>query len=121
MPKLKNQPPRLCRIKATNTAVVYVNGRRIVLGPYGTEKSLQEYARFLTEWTNAEIKETVRVEKKVPTIAKLVAEFLKWAENHVYSDVFYGDKTAASGLLRLHRSTLVSDFGPLLPTFGRYS
>ena len=59
----------MCRIKAANTAVVYVNGRRIGLVPYGSEKALQEYARFLAEWTNAEIKETVRTEKKTPATA----------------------------------------------------
>ena len=113
MPKLKNQPPRLCRIKATNTAVVYVNGRRIVLGPYGSEKALQEYARFLTEWTNAEIKETVRVEKKTPTVAKLTATFLKWAETNVGGSRFGHYKVVSKALLKFYRSTLISDFGPL--------
>ena len=80
MPKLKNQPPKICRIKSNNAAVVYINGRTIYLGQWGSEKALQEYARFLTEWTNAEVKETVRFEKRTPTVAKLVAEFLKWAE-----------------------------------------
>ena len=113
MPKLKNQPPRLCRIKATNTAVVYVNGRRVVLGPYGSEKALQEYARFLTEWTNAEIKETVRTEKKTPAVAKLVTAFLKWTEPNVSNGDFINYKAAAKSVLRLHRNTLTSDFGPL--------
>ena len=76
MPKLKNQPPKICRIRSNNAAIVYVNGRTIYLGQWGTEKALQEYARFLTEWTNAEIKETIRAEKRPPTVAKLVAEFL---------------------------------------------
>ena len=102
----------MCRIKATNTAVVYVNGRRIVLGPYGSEKALQEYARFLTEWTNAEIKETVRVEKKTPTVAKLIAEFLKWAEKNVDSIHFCHCKVAASFLVSPHRRTPVDEFGP---------
>ena len=83
MPGLESQPPKICRIKSNNAAVVYVNGRTIYLGQWGTEKTLQEYARFLAEWTNAEIKETVRTEKKTPTVARLVTAFLKWTEPNV--------------------------------------
>jgi len=54
MPKLKNRPPKICRIKSNNVTVVYVNGRTIYLGQWRTEKSLQEYVRFLAEWTNAD-------------------------------------------------------------------
>jgi integrase len=116
MPKLKNVPPKLCRIKATNTAVVSINGRRIVLGPYGSEKSLQEYARFLAEWTNADVKEKVRAEKKSPTVAKLVAEYLKWAEKNIAPPHFVHSKTAASFLVSLHRQTPVENFGPIALT-----
>jgi hypothetical protein len=112
IPKFKNTPPKLCRIKGNNAAVVYINGRTIYLGQWGTEKSLQEYARFLIEWTNAENKATVRAEKKTVTVAKLVSAYLKYAEKNIDNGHFLHSKTVASFLIKSHRHTLVENFGP---------
>jgi len=50
----------LCWIKTTNPAVVCEIGRWVVLGPYDSEKSLQESTGFLAERMNVEVNETVR-------------------------------------------------------------
>jgi len=47
MPKLTNRPPKYAKFK--NYAVTFHNGKRIYLGPYGSEKSHTAYARLLAE------------------------------------------------------------------------
>lgn len=111
MPKLKNVPPKLCRIKSSNTAVVYCGGKRIVLGPWGSEKSLQEYSRFLVEWSKADVKETVRKKKEVTTAA-LIAAFLKWADGTVDPSDFANYRAASKAIRKLYPYLPVAEFGP---------
>ena len=47
MPKLKNQPPKYCKIN--KYAVVYVDGKPHYLGLYGSPESHAAYSRFVAE------------------------------------------------------------------------
>jgi len=49
MPKI-NRPPTYRLHKARNCAVVTINGRNHYLGPYGSPKSHEKYARLIAEW-----------------------------------------------------------------------
>lgn len=50
MPRLLKRPPKYGRHKASGQACVYVNGREVYLGKYGSPKSHQRYRDFLAEW-----------------------------------------------------------------------
>ncbi len=50
MPRLLKRPPKYGRHKASGQACVYVNGREVYLGKYGSDKSHQRYREFLADW-----------------------------------------------------------------------
>ena len=50
MPKLKNQLPKMCKMGVY--AVVNYQGKKPVLGKWGTPEAKQAYARFITEIQN---------------------------------------------------------------------
>ena len=50
MPKLKNRPPKMG--KMGNYAVVRYQGKKIMLGRWGSDEAKQAYARFITELQN---------------------------------------------------------------------
>ena len=50
MPRLFHTPPKYRRHKSTNQAIVHFGGRRVYLGPYGSEKSHRRYQQLLAEW-----------------------------------------------------------------------
>jgi hypothetical protein len=50
VPRLYHRPPKYRLHKSTKQAIVSFNGRRIYLGPYGSEKSHQGYQEILTQW-----------------------------------------------------------------------
>jgi len=54
MPKLKNQPPKYCKLRIGKKlyAVVYLHGRTIHLGTYGSPESKVAYTRFVAENRN---------------------------------------------------------------------
>ena len=50
MPRLFHRPPKYCLHKGTKQAVVYRQGERIYLGPYGSRRSHQRYQEILKQW-----------------------------------------------------------------------
>ena len=50
MPKLKNQVPKMCKLG--DYAVVYVRGKRVYLGTYGSQEAKIGYTRILAELAN---------------------------------------------------------------------
>ena len=50
MPKLTNRPPQYKQ--SGKYAVVYIDGKRIFLGLYGSDESKVAYARVLAEQAN---------------------------------------------------------------------
>ena len=53
MPRLFHRPPSYRRHKSTNQAVVSFLGKKIYLGPYGSEKSHERYQEILKQWEKA--------------------------------------------------------------------
>ena len=51
MPKLRNQPPKYCKLKSGKNvyAVVYFHGKTINLGAYGSPESKVAYTRFVVK------------------------------------------------------------------------
>jgi hypothetical protein len=49
MPKLTSQLPAYCHHKQSGQAIVYVNGRQIVLGTYNSAASRQKYNAIVGE------------------------------------------------------------------------
>lgn len=50
MPRLFHTPPKYRRHKSSNQAIIHFGGRRVYLGPYGSEKSYRRYQQLLGEW-----------------------------------------------------------------------
>ena len=68
MPKLKNRPPKLC--KMGNYAVVRFQNKKTVLGRWGSDEAKQAYARFVTELQNNPLPGLV-VPRPGPKIAEI--------------------------------------------------
>ncbi len=47
MPKL-NRPPKLCQKR--NLAIVYIDGKRKLLGLWGSDEAKRDYSRIVSEW-----------------------------------------------------------------------
>ena len=77
MPKLKNQPPKYC--KMNKYAVVYLNGKPNYLGLYGSQASKVAYARLIAA-IQANPTVFLQKEKKHVTVSDLAAAFLDHAE-----------------------------------------
>ena len=50
MPRLYHRPPKYCRHKGTNQAIVSAHGKRIDLGPHGSPHSHAKYEQVLEQW-----------------------------------------------------------------------
>ena len=78
MPKLTGQClPRYCKPRQSGQAVVYLNGRDVLLGPYRTAASRREYDRVIAEWI-ANVDASPPAANSRPRIN----EFRKWSEQN---------------------------------------
>jgi len=50
VPRLYHRPPKYRLHKGTKQAIVSINGTRVYLGPYGSERSHQKYQLLLKDW-----------------------------------------------------------------------
>ena len=110
MPKLLNRPPLYKQ--SGKYAVVYIDGKRIFLGLYGSEESKVAYARALAERANPNFIPPKK-EKDV-TVKELAAAFLDHAEATLKKPNYEHHRTAVMDfLLKLYGDgTLVNDFKP---------
>ena len=113
MPNLSLRPPKMSLVKATDSAVVYANGKRIYLGKWGTEKAKQAYRDFIELWAahNGQIPD------KSPTsaiVSQLVSNYMEDAGTRLGPSDFGHCKTVAYFLVSLYRNTPVEKFGPRL-------
>ena len=122
MPKLKNQPPKYC--KMSKYAVVYCNGKPHYLGLYGSQESKVAYARLIAE---IQANPTVLLPsgENIVTVSDLSAAFLDHAEANTdhteyahcrtivldFLDKLYGDDTPVDSFkpscLKLVREQMV--------------
>lgn len=84
MPRLVRRGSRLCYLPSRGAAVVYVNGRRLILGPwpeYPKKPSAEIQARYRATLAVATRPEPVVV-PKATTIAVLVDRVTDWADEY---------------------------------------
>ena len=112
MPKLNNRPPKYC--KMGKLALVYLHGRKIYLGQYGSPESKAAYARLLAELqVNPTTVPLSGGDKKV-TISELAVEFLDYAKANVNPTDYTHYRTVFMDfLLKLYGdNSPVDDFKP---------
>lgn len=78
MPRLVNTLPKYSRHKQSGQAVVYIDGRDVLLGQYGTKASREAYNRLVGEWLAAG--RQLAVPNADITIVELIERFKKHAE-----------------------------------------
>ena len=110
--------------KASNQAVVVLDGKSHYLGTWNSPASRVEYDRLIGEWVAERRRRTLRAEQAKRafsdvTINELLLAFLEYAETHYRTPD--GTPTRHTLNLRdalkpvraLYGSTLARDFGPL--------
>ena len=108
MPK-SNKPPQYC--KNGKYAIVYVSGKKIYLGIYGSPESRQEYARVVAEWQSKPIPQLANCESNV-SISELVAGFLDYSKSS-HDKIQYNHNRYATGyLVKIYGSLDVNEFSP---------
>ncbi|HXT57095.1 MAG TPA: site-specific integrase, partial [Pirellulales bacterium] len=116
----KKSPPKYRLHKARNSAVVTIDGRNHYLGPYGSPKSHELYARLIAQRQNAldlRPQALPRHDDQL-TIAELSVAYWRFANGYYRKE---GEPTgeltvvkpALRALNRLYASSRVVDFGPL--------
>lgn len=119
MPRLTNRVPRLCCHKATGRAVVYLNGRDVYLGAYGSSEAKLAYDQIIAKLNAGQPPAApARVAPSGPTINQAVLMFWAWALER-YRDAD-GKPTGEHEnfreplrvLRRLFGRTMVAEFGP---------
>jgi hypothetical protein len=115
--------PAYRRHKASNRAYVFMNGRRIYLGRFGSEESKAEYRRILNELDSSPTRGVASSMPLKPTSDLTIAELGLAYVDH--TDAYYrkpnGEPTTEAALVErvvdmvvhLYGHTLVNEFGPL--------
>ena len=123
MPRKSHKVPSYCRHKASERAVVRINGRDCYLGEYGTPESYQEYERRIGEWRAQQFEvqgvlDSPRNKSEDQlTINELILRYIKFAEDYYVKDgqptkELVEMKYALRPLRKLYGRSLVCDFGP---------
>ncbi len=108
----KPRVPQYCRHKTSGQGVVYFARRPYYLGPYGSDQSLQAYARLIAEWRAAGHPPN-RVAPADLTVTELVAAHWQWARDYYVRSEQRCIRLAAKPLLRLYGLERAADFGPI--------
>ena len=123
MPKIKYQPPKYSKIKVGKKqyAAVYVDGKTIYLGAYGSPESRIAYSRFVAEYNASKPSFLPRgepVEESNITVKELALAFLDYvkelcsAKEHRNTE-YHHSRTVIKELLKLYGDgTLAGDFAP---------
>jgi len=109
---LKTRPPKYQ--KAGKYAVIYIHGKRIYLGSYGSPESQKEYARIIAESQSNPAFLLPKCEKGI-TFDEVAAAYLDNAkERFSYSYTEYQNyKTALTFALDIYGHQAVDEFSPL--------
>jgi hypothetical protein len=113
MPKIRHQPPKYCKVKVRKKlyAAVYLNGKTIYLGAYGSQASKIAYARFVAEFratTSLYLPDAATV-----TVRELALSFLEHVEGTITPQSFGHNRSAIRALLKLYGdNTPVGRFTP---------
>lgn len=85
--------PKYCHHKASGRAYIFVNGKRIYLGPHGSEESHRAYAAELAKWQTAQSDPP-----KTLTVGQLTVLYYGHAQRHYVKD---GKPTSKIHVVRL--------------------
>ena len=114
MPKLKYQPPKYCKLKIRKKqyAVVYLHGKTIYLGAYGSPESKIAYTRFVAEH-KADAAPYLPEDKESVTVKELVISFLDHVEGTIAKENYGHHRSAIKVLLKIYGdNTPVNNFTP---------
>jgi len=113
MPRLANRPPRYCHHKATNRAVVYVDGKAVYLGAYNSPASKEAYRRVVSEWSAKPVSEPPPVAaSSVLTIAEALVQYKSHAERYYHSREVDNLREALRPMREKFGYLPMCDFGP---------
>jgi integrase len=116
MPRLKNAVPSYRKHKQSGQAIVTLNGRDHLLGPYGTVASRANYDRLIAEWLERGRQPQVEAQDHL-SIVELAGRYWAYATKRYVrqgkptAEQFH-IKTAAQHLLRLYENHSAYEFGP---------
>lgn len=116
MPPSKNRVPQYRLHKASNRAIVHLDGKRHYLGTFGTEESWQAYEKLLTDWRTRQAIEDrqTRVEHQPAparlTITELCAAYYRFAQGYYRKD---GEPTGQVGIVAAALRPLRELFGTM--------
>ena len=114
MPKIKYQPPKYCKVKVGKKryAAVYLNGKTIYLGHYGSPESKIAYTRFVAQH-KSETALYVPEDKTNVTVKALALSYLDHVQGTISSQSYGHNRSAIRALLPLYGDdTLVGSFTP---------
>jgi integrase len=109
MPKLKNRPVKY--LKVGKYAVVYLHGKRIYLGLYGSPESQKEYARIVAEKQSNPMFFLEKEEKTV-SLDELGKAYLEYAKRRFDKSHCENYRTALGFALDLYGHKPVDEFSP---------
>jgi len=112
MPKLTHRTPKMSRDH--NTAVVYLDGQRIRLGPWGSDEAKEAYDRLVAEWlaNKRRLPEPEPTEDEPVTVAEVCVSFVSHAQQR-YSAAKISAIKSALRIVRQHCGSEVAEsFGP---------
>ena len=109
MPKLSNRPPQYKQ--CGKYAVVYIAGKRIFLGLYGSDESQQEYARVVAE-SKSNPTFSLQGEKDI-TLDEVAIAYLDHAERRFGKSHYENYRTALKFATDLYGHRPVDEFSPL--------
>ncbi len=124
MPRLTQPFPKYRHNKATNRAVVTLNGRDVWLGPYGSKESREKYDRIVGEWAargRVALVPPGTSSKGPPpavTIIELMVPFLRHCKAYYVKDgkvttEFSTHRAALRFIKRLYGRLPAKEFSPL--------
>ncbi len=116
MPRLTQEVPKYRKHRASQQAIVEINGRRHYLGPWHSKASRIEYDRLITEWLSSGRSPTYGKPEHVITITELAVAYLEYAKGY-YGDnarsEFTNMRDALRPVRRLYGQQPAREFGPL--------
>ena len=114
MPRLEKALPKLARHK--NSACVYIGGRRIHLGPWGSKQAQQAYDRRIAEWLKSGRVATKQIEDT--TVNDVALAYVRHAKKYYVKNGRQTNevneiKSAIRHVAALYGTTSAEEFGPL--------
>ena len=110
--------PKYRKHKASQQAIVTLDGKDFYLGPHGTKASKLEYDRLIGEWLANGRHLPLQSNDSPITVVQLCAEYWRFSKTYYIkngkpTDEQAGIKAAIRHIKALYAKTMAKDFGPL--------